>query len=178
MCFSPVPERLSPAHCARTVTDHVSVFPHSLSEEKLRCCFPDVFSVMVVFMFLSPYGYTGSVENDYVPSSRRWYGLSYGCLDRDALPLWRKCARMIRQAFWSQLWKWIRSCGKAPWPDSRELPIVLLAFIDPLPMRLFDRAIQRLIDRKFLTMKKTHVKSIDASVMMYYPTPALAEYLR
>ncbi len=177
LCFSPAPTRLPLAHCARTVTDHVSVFPHSIAEETIRCCFPDVFSTMVVFMFLSPYGYTGVVDNDYVPCARRWYGLSYGCINRDALPLWRKCARMIRQTFWSQLWKWIRSFGKAPWPDPSELPIVLLAFIDPFPERLFDRAIQRLIDRKFLTMKKAYVKSLDESVMMYYPTKALGECL-
>ncbi len=172
-CFSPAPTRLSLAHCAQTVTDHVSVFPHSVSEEKIRCCFPDVFTTMVVFMFLSPYGYIGGTDNDYMPSARRWYGLSYGCINRDALPLWRTCARMIRHTFWSQLWKWIRSCGKEPWPDPSELPIVLLAFIDPFPERLFDRAIQRLIDRKLLTMKKTYVRSIDEAVMMYYPTEAL-----
>lgn len=165
-------------HCARTMGDPLSPIQLPVSQETLRCAFPDLFNAMVVDMFLNPEGYTGHVDNAYEPSSGCFYGLNYGAIHRDTLPVWRRYAAAIRGIFWKRCWMKAVTCGRCPWFVASDKPTIALAFFDPLPIRLFDRALARLVRAGMLEKKIEDVPGVSYGETMYYPTEALIRTLK
>lgn len=165
-------------HCARTMGDELSPLESPVSKEALRCAFPDLFDAMVVDMFLNPEGYTGHVDNGYEPSSGCFYGLNYGAIHRDTVPVWRGYARAIRGIFWKGCWTKLMSLGRVRWFDTDSQRTIALAFFEPLPIRLFDRALVRLVRAGMLRKTIESIPDVSDEETMYYPTAALVSQLR
>ncbi len=164
-------------HCARTMGDELSPLKNPISMEAIRCAFPDLFDALVVAMFMSSKGYVGQTDNEYEPSSGCLYGLNYGVIHRDMLPVWRVYSRWIRGIFWKGCWKIITSFGRESFLQRKHIPTIIVAFFNPLPIELFDRALDRLVRSGMLTKTDEMILGVSEEEHMYYPTEALLRTL-
>ncbi len=165
-------------HCARTMTNPPTQRLVRVTKESLTCAFPNLFDYMVVSMFLDPQGYPGETDSAYEPCSGSWYGLSYGTIHRDTLPVWWEFSRQIRWMFWRHLWRSIRSLGREPWPENSKQLRIGLAFFSPLPLGSFLRALDRLLNAGYLAKRIEQFPGIDTDVEMFYPTKLLVNKVR
>lgn len=163
-------------HVVRETHDMPELTPYS--GEDIECAFPNLFELLTVMMFLDPRGYQGETDDGQKPSSGSYYGLSWGCIHRDTLIHWRPYARNVRWHFWKSLLNWIWTLGKKPVIEPGMGRYVVLAFFDPLPIPLFERAIARLVRQGYLDRKVENEAASGQKISVYYPTPALAEHLR
>lgn len=160
------------------MTEPLTRSPIRVTKESLACAFPDLFDYMVVSMFLDPEGYPGPTDSAYEPCSGSWYGLSYGTIHRDTLPVWRAYAKEIRWTFWRHLWGKIRSLGKSPPLTTGMRLSCFAAFFDPLPIGMFLRALDRLLSAGYLAKRIEQFRGIDTDVQMFYPTKLLVNKVR
>ena len=145
--------------------------------ETIECAFPDLFELLTVMMFLDPRGYQGETDDGQKPSSGSYYALSWGCIHRDTLYHWRPYARNVRRHFWKSLLRWIWTLGKEPVIEEGMGRYYALAFFDPLPIPLFARAVIRLARQGFLDRRTEDHAESGQTILVYHPTPALAERL-
>lgn len=148
------------------------------SGEEIECAFPNLFELLTVSMFLDPRGYQGETDEEQKTSSGSYYALSWGCIHRDTLSVWRPYSRNVRRHFWTSLWNWVWTLGKEPLIPPGMGPYYALAFFDPLPIPLFERAVFRLVRKGFLDHQTEEHEPSGQTISVYHPTPALAERLR
>lgn len=161
-------------HVCRPATGMPNVIPN-YSAEEIECAFPDLFELLTATMFLNPAGYSGAVDDDRKPSPGSWYGLSWGTIHRDTLYIWRPFATSVRLRFWSGFWKWIFSLGRTPIIEAGLGSATALAFIEPLPINLFERAVIRLHRAGMLSRQ---VEELEGKRFpMYYPTIQMSRKL-
>ncbi len=173
---APVP-RPSFVHVVRPVAAEMpDLIPYS--GEEIECAFPDLFEFLTAIMFLNPTGYPGTLDDEQRSPPGSWYALSWGCIHRDVLPVWSSYSRSVRWSFWKGCWNWIATFGKQPIVEPGYGKETALAFFDPLPIKLFERAVFRLTRAGMLDRMIEEHGPTSQTISVYHPTPALAERLR
>lgn len=147
------------------------------SGEEIECAFPQLFEFLTAIMFLDPRGYGEPLDDEQRSSPGSWYGLSWGCIHRDTLTHWKPYARNVRRDFWNRCWRWMVTFGKEPLVEPGYGREVLLAFVDPLPIPLFAKAVERLIEQGMLEQRTEEHADSGQTIVVYYPTRAMADRL-